>query len=167
MYKAMTIAKYVINHSNEINSPMSNLKLQKVLYYVQAAFLVEFGKKCFGEKILAWDYGPVIREVYDEFRVYGREAIPIQKQTESLVFDRAKVQIARQKETFPEQRAEKELINKVILAYSPIDNPFELVEKTHKEEPWKNAHKSQRGCEISTDSMKTYYEEHREKIYNR
>lgn len=167
MHKAMTIAKYVINHSNGINRPISNLKLQKVLYYIQAAFLVEFGKVCFKEKILAWDYGPVIREVYDEFKVYGREAIPEQNQTKSLVFDHSKVQIVCQKEAFSLKQEEKSIIDKVIQAYSPIDNPFELVEKTHEEDPWKNAHKSQRGCEISTDSIEAYYKEHREKIYNR
>ena len=64
MYKAISVAKYIINYSNSIDSPISNLKLQKLLYYVQAAFLVEEGKKCFCDEIVAWAFGPVVPDVY-------------------------------------------------------------------------------------------------------
>ena len=47
MYKAMDIAQYVVNYSIEKDNPVSNLKLQKLLYYIQDAFLVEKGEPCF------------------------------------------------------------------------------------------------------------------------
>lgn len=43
-YSAIDVSTYIINYSCDINSPVSNLKLQKLLYYVQAALLVETGK---------------------------------------------------------------------------------------------------------------------------
>lgn len=57
----------------------------------------------------------------------------------------------------------KKLINKVVASYAQITNPFELVEKTHSENPWKD---TASGCEITVDSIKEYYLINREKIYN-
>ena len=45
-YSVIDISTYIIGYSNKIDSPVSNLKLQKLLYYSQAAMLVETGEKC-------------------------------------------------------------------------------------------------------------------------
>ena len=56
-YKVLDVCRHVINYSNEHDYGISNLKLQKVLYFIQAYFLTK--KKdhtpCFDEKIEAWD----------------------------------------------------------------------------------------------------------------
>lgn len=59
-YNVIDVSSYIINYSNQINHPINNLKLQKLLYYVQAATLVETGRKCFNSKIIAWQFGPVV-----------------------------------------------------------------------------------------------------------
>ena len=63
-YKVLDVCRHVINYSNEHDYGISNLKLQKVLYFIQAYFLTK--KKdhtpCFDEKIEAWDFGPVVPE---------------------------------------------------------------------------------------------------------
>lgn len=56
MYKAEEIAAYVIKTTEW----MSNFKLQSVLYFVQAEFLVVKGRPCFEDPIEAWNFGPVI-----------------------------------------------------------------------------------------------------------
>ena len=71
MYKALDIARYIIERCREKNRTVSNLKLQKILYFVQAEFLVTKNQPCFGETIEAWDFGPVVPEVYYEYRMYG------------------------------------------------------------------------------------------------
>ncbi|MGL6200578.1 MAG: Panacea domain-containing protein [Lachnospiraceae bacterium] len=78
-YNAIQIAKYIINNAE---CGINNLVLQKIMYYVQAAFLVERNKQCFGEKLCAWESGPAVKGVYDEFMVYGRDVIPPQEQTD-------------------------------------------------------------------------------------
>ena len=40
MNRILDVARYIINYSNEKNYGISNLKLQKLLYFVQAFFLV-------------------------------------------------------------------------------------------------------------------------------
>ena len=68
MYKAIDIAKYIINKSIDFNRPISNLQLQKILYYVQGEYIkVTKGCKLFDEDLEAWAYGPVVPEVYYEF----------------------------------------------------------------------------------------------------
>ena len=45
MYDARTIADYVISYYEKTDWVISNLKLQKVLYFLQAQYLVSYNKK--------------------------------------------------------------------------------------------------------------------------
>lgn len=54
-YNVLDVCRYVINYSNDKDYGISNLKLQKILYFIQAYFLISANKKCFEEKIEAWD----------------------------------------------------------------------------------------------------------------
>lgn len=69
LYDVLDISRHIINYSDEKDYGVSNLKLQKLLYFVQAYFMLE--KKdhapCFHEKIEAWDFGPVVPEAYQEW----------------------------------------------------------------------------------------------------
>ena len=67
MYNVLDISKYVINYSHDIGASITNLKLQKILYYIQAAFLVNKQEKCFAEPIVAWEFGPVSVETYNQY----------------------------------------------------------------------------------------------------
>ena len=46
MYNALTVAKYVIKRCNDSKRTISNLKLQKILYFIQAEFLAVTGRVC-------------------------------------------------------------------------------------------------------------------------
>ena len=78
-YNVLDICRHIINYSDEKDYGVSNLKLQKLLYFVQAYFMLE--KKdhtpCFHEKIEAWDFGPVVPEAYQEWAKYGSCDIPL------------------------------------------------------------------------------------------
>ncbi|HEY8364594.1 MAG TPA: type II TA system antitoxin MqsA family protein, partial [Haloplasmataceae bacterium] len=54
---------------------ITNLELQKFLYYIQALSLITFDKPAYKENILAWDYGPVVYEVYCKYRNYKNNEI--------------------------------------------------------------------------------------------
>lgn len=160
MYSALDIANYIIEFSKKIGAPVSNLKLQKLLYYVQAAFLVECNKKCFREKILAWNYGPVVKEVYDYYKGYGRENILSNTQYSELKFDFRNKKIVKKQQKVDRQATD--LIEKVVVSYKDIQNPFKLVEKTHNEEPWRQSELSK---EISVNLIQDYYRNNKSKIY--
>ena len=113
MYNALDVATYVIKyaHTSGCEESMSNLKLQKILYYIQAAFLVEKNRQCFKEAIIAWEFGPVIPEVYQKYKIYGRKGIPEQENRKILQLDSKKMRIIK-KEDAEISRIDKRLIEK-------------------------------------------------------
>lgn len=74
MYSALDIAKYIIDKCTREKHPISNLQLQKILYYIQREFLQQ-GIQAFSEEIEAWQFGPVVPEVYKQYCGFG--ALPI------------------------------------------------------------------------------------------
>ena len=163
-YKALDIARYIINYSNENNMGITNLKLQKILYYIQASFLVNKEKDiCFEEDIVNWEYGPVVAEVYSEFRSYGRDELPNQKTYTKIEFDETTHNIRLYEKTFDENiilSSDKEIIEKIVNKYKN-NTAFELVRKTHEENPWKE---SKRNGIIQNEKIKEYFVENKEKI---
>jgi len=78
-YSALTIAKYFLALQDKDSGELiSNLKLQKLLYYAQGYHVAFHGvnNPLFQEKIYAWKHGPVVRAVYTHFAGYNRRAIP-------------------------------------------------------------------------------------------
>lgn len=75
MYSAMNIARYIICECNNRNIDISNLKLQKLLYYAWIRFFARTKTKLFDDDICAWPFGPVVPEVYYKYRVHGGRPI--------------------------------------------------------------------------------------------
>lgn len=162
MYTAVEVAKYVINFSHDIKHPISNLKLQKLLYYIQAATLVEVGGKCFEEPIIAWEFGPVVEDVYQLYKEYGRSDIPRQTALKKMMFDSRQMKIVV-RESGIITNPEKAIIEKVVDEYKDITNPFDLVKKTHKEVPWKETKLNE---EIDCRLIRKYYMQNYNKLYS-
>lgn len=80
MYDVLDIAMYVVNYSNDNDQWISNFKLQSVLYFIQAQFLVYENKPCFKDDIEVIDYGVIIPKVYRCYRKYENCPISYQKQ---------------------------------------------------------------------------------------
>lgn len=67
-YNALDISRYIINYCNDHDIEISNLKLQNLLYYIQAAFLVKYKKPAFFQNIIAWQYGVLVDDVNQEYK---------------------------------------------------------------------------------------------------
>src|SRR6478735_3641830 len=71
------IAKYFLSLvDEEAGDSISNLKLQKLVYYAQGYHLAIHDRPLFFEPIEAWVHGPVVPELYRSFKQHGSEAIP-------------------------------------------------------------------------------------------
>lgn len=163
MYRALDVANYVINRYNENNISITNLKLQKVLYYIQAAFLVERGPGCFKDEIMCWRHGPVIQSVYNKFSKYGSEIIPRQEQKSQMVFDEGKWKFeSRLINKNDIDIKDRNLIDKVADGLASYE-PWYLVDRTHEEDPWKNL--EYYNVEITQESIRRYFENHPERMY--
>ena len=84
-YSAMGIAKYAVSRRYKSRRPISNLQLQKILYFLQIVFASKTGRLLFADQFEAWPYGPVIREVYAEFADCG--GFPIRREFDIDVDD--------------------------------------------------------------------------------
>ena len=76
-YSVFDIANYFLFKSQEDDQELlSNLKLQKLVYYSQGLHLVLFNEPLFEEEIYAWTYGPVVPDLYHAYKGYGASGIP-------------------------------------------------------------------------------------------
>jgi uncharacterized phage-associated protein len=143
-YTAENVAKYLIYLAsqgfvgdNKEREGITNLKLQKVLYFAQAYYLAKIGKPLFRENIEAWEYGPVVPEVYRKFRSNKSNPI-ICKEDESSLSDEDKETLKKVWGTFGGYSASK------------------LVDIAHAHIPWQEASKSTSKV-ISHKAIKEYY----------
>ena len=69
---ALSVARYFIELSaGSDENDLTNLKLQKLLYFAQTEYLKQENKPLFADDIEAWVYGPVVRAVYSEYKSCG------------------------------------------------------------------------------------------------
>ena len=140
MYTALNIAAYVIEEYKQQNKGISNLKLQKVLYYIQMESLQELSRVAFDDEIEAWRHGPVIRTVYNTFKKYISDAIDPQDS-------------AVRQNYCPVDNELCSLIDNLVLRTLYLD-PWELVDKTHQTSPWKNNYRVSYNNAIPIEELK-------------
>ena len=80
MAKVQDVAKFFIGYATEQakngqGEPMTNLRLQQLLYLAQGWHLARYGKPLFEEEIKAWPCGPVVPEVYEAYKHIDCEGI--------------------------------------------------------------------------------------------
>lgn len=69
---ALELSRYVVGKCARDERPVSNLQLQKILYFLQSVYCkATGGSLLFGDEFEAWPYGPVVKAVYDEFSRFG------------------------------------------------------------------------------------------------
>lgn len=133
------VAAYIIAS----RGPMTTMKLQKLLYYVQAWAMVWDNEPIFREHIQAWNEGPVVRETYDEHR--GLSVV-----SEYPLGDVATL-----------SSRHKAVIDAVLDSYGN-KNGSALSRLSHSEAPWRNARvglaPTERGtAQIKPDAMRAFY----------
>ena len=142
------IADYFIWLANETGSFLSNLKLQKLVYYAQAWYLALHEQPLFDEDFEAWVHGPVIPVLYQEYKKFAWK--PILKDVESPKFS----------------NQVDEFLTELTQVYFACD-AFELEQMTHLEDPWIEARgnipqDAPSNAIISKEAMKEYYQKRAE-----
>lgn len=126
MYNALDLAKYIVSKCIKEGHPISNLQLQKILYYIQKGFL-EKGDPAFLDEIEAWQFGPVVPNVYYYFCGFG--AMPISSPCEEYTIE----------------ESDSDLIDGIVEGKRDLD-PWTLVSETHKKNgAWDQIYQGGRG----------------------
>ena len=82
MYSALDLAKYIVDYCYRMCKPISNLKLQKMLYFMWIDYYNKYNKLLFKEHFQAYKFGPMVPEVYYEFCSYA--GVELRKNFENI-----------------------------------------------------------------------------------
>ncbi len=144
-YTADQISDWIlVNYKGK--EKITNLKLQKLLYYCQAWYLAFNNKPLFKDEIQAWLHGPVVPEIYRKFKEFAWNPIEPKEAITPIELD----------------DDSENLVREVLKEYGDVD-PKSLEAMTHNEDPWINARKGIRSPhdywegEVKCKDMRDYY----------
>ena len=124
MSDCLNVARYFIMRAYEDRIEVTNMKVQKLLYYAQSLHLALYDEPLFEDEIQAWRYGPVCPPAYSFYSEFEAKQLPIPRQ-ESLL------KISSEKKEFLEE----------IWGYFGSYHAYHLSDMTHGEFPWRKARK--------------------------
>lgn len=142
-YSAEDVSNWILdkNLENRRNCKetvgITNLKLQKLLYYASGIYYLYKKSNLIKEDFVAWKHGPVIKEMYYKYNSNGAKEIQHNRKSRTKIDDET-----------------QEILEKMYAKYSQY-TAEELSNMTHKENPWK---KTSRNKIIDKDLIKDYFE---------
>jgi uncharacterized phage-associated protein len=139
MVTVFDVANYFLSRANESeDSSISNLKLQKLIYYAQGYHLALFDEPFFPEDFEAWTHGPVCPAVYRSYKRFGAGPIVADVKFEPEKFSQAQL----------------ELLDEIQEVFGQF-SAWKLRDMTHEDEPW-SAKESTAGI-IEKSAMRAFY----------
>lgn len=148
---ALAVANYFIRRSIDSGTILTPMKLIKLVYIAHGWHLGITNKPLLPEGIEAWQYGPVVPSIYNEFKKYGKEPV-----TEMFYDYNSKTY------PFPTDGEIVTFLDKIWNVYGKYDG-LQLSALTHqKDTPWyitwnQLGGRSSRAVMISDDLIKQHY----------
>lgn len=142
-FPALTIAKWFIAWAEAEDEELSNLKLQKLLYYAQGYYLAHYDRPLFLDQIQAWSHGPVVPAVYYEYKDSGSQNIHL-PDADPFEWDHIDPDTA-------------EFLSKVWNTYGGY-SAGRLRNMTHEEKPWQDHWRDgEIGAQIPRDEILEFF----------
>ena len=139
MLSCYDVANYFLTQiSEDAGDLMSNLKLQKLVYYAQGFHLALYDEPLFPEPLEAWTNGPVVPELFRHYKKYESGAIPCPKGVDFSIYE---------EET-------RSFLDEVYSVFGQFA-AWKLRNLTDQEPPWIVA--TENGGKITHNSLKKYF----------
>ncbi|PGW26856.1 type II TA system antitoxin MqsA family protein [Bacillus cereus] len=116
---------HVMTENEGYDYRVSNLKLQKLMYYAVGWYSAITKSELIDADFEAWKHGPVIKDTYHKYKGLGADSIPLELEYDSL-------------ESLNLHPIQLKVLEWAWEKYSHFDGKY-LENMTHEEEPWKNA----------------------------
>lgn len=81
MYPVITIADEILKIAKRLGKSLTPLQLMKLVYIAHGWSLALRGADLFPERVEAWKYGPVVPDLYQATKHFGRNSIPLDQVT--------------------------------------------------------------------------------------
>jgi uncharacterized phage-associated protein len=157
-YRAASIANEFLDLSDQAGRRITQIEIQKLVYFAHGWNLALKDQPLIGELIEAWQYGPVVRTLYDAFKRFGSDPITAKALSWRMTAEGkfACDTPSIQSEVPAEDVYARALVRNVWLKYGSLA-PFKLVEITHlPDSPWRHAY-SESKTYIPNESIQTYF----------
>lgn len=138
MYASVEVAWKMLQLANQKGIALSNLQLQKLVYIAHGYLLGWKNRPLIQESVEAWTYGPVIGNIYHQFKAYGDKKIPVSTALSTEL---------------DADRDALDTLNGVLDLYGKLD-AMALVNLTHqKDTPWDIAWNVEGGKQFFSHSI--------------
>ncbi|VVT25175.1 type II toxin-antitoxin system antitoxin SocA domain-containing protein [Hoeflea sp. EC-HK425] len=144
MYSVLQVADAILKIAKNDSKRLTPLQLMKLVYIAHGFYLaMRHGSDLFQEEIEAWKYGPVIPELYQATKKFGREPIPL-----DMIGD----------EPSGISDADMDFLRDVYTKYGHLSG-IALSSLTHKPgTPWQQVYDGFFGTEIPDKIIREHYE---------
>lgn len=149
------VANFVLDFCDARGRRVTNLSLQKLVFFCHAWSLVKLGKPLIRHKFEAWQFGPVLQYLYREFKAYDSSPIVSRaKRIDPSSGERRVVEYNLDMQT-------ESLLSSVLSFYADL-SAGALVELTHVQDGpwdrvWNHTGKLNPGMKIEEDAIEDYY----------
>jgi uncharacterized phage-associated protein len=144
MNLSINIAKLIIQGQYENGRLVTNLSLQKLLFYCHAYHLAFTNLPLIDEDFEAWTYGPVAPNVYKYYSKYKDKPIDVEE------FDIDNIQGLTTKNL--------NIISLVLSKYGDF-GAMQLVNMTHQDLPWQEHYNANKKAIIPNDKIRDFYKQ--------
>ncbi len=138
-FPADKVAEWIIRKFVELEECITNLKLQKLLYYAQGIGVGRYQTKVIQEDLYAWEHGPVVESIYHKYKPFGAGPLVVDPVADITDLVDNKLVI--------------DVLNETMIAYGKY-SAWVLRNKTHCEPPWVE---TQQGHKIELDKMRAFF----------
>ena len=140
-FNAFDVANYFLALADDESGEfISNLKLQKLVYYAQGFHLAMYEKPLYNDIIEAWEHGPVIPILYHHYKEHGADPIPFPSEIDFSKYS----------------KNVKDLLDEVYGTYGQF-SAWKLRNMTHSESPYLSAYNNPVNKIITHELMKEYF----------
>ncbi|WP_166838686.1 Panacea domain-containing protein [Rheinheimera pleomorphica] len=133
-YSGIAVANSLIEKAKQAGiEDVSPMKVQKLVYYAHAWYLTFYRNPLVEDKIQAWEFGPVVYDVYAAFRQFGNAPITSKGQVLKFVDNK----VVNDEPTVPNEDTQAHnILDQIITLYGRY-NAVQLSNMTHNlDEPW-------------------------------
>ncbi len=156
-YSAKAIANEFLTLAKTNDKDLTQMHIQKLVFIAHGFYMAVMDSPLIEDKIQAWKHGPVIPNLYEEFKGFGGK--PITRPATNMELD-DNFDIAYVVDNIEENDINaKECIKAVWNKFGNLTGP-QLVSLTHqKNAPWNTVYNGEKNISIPNDIIKKYYKE--------
>jgi uncharacterized phage-associated protein len=154
-YDAREVANFILDRCDALGREVSNLSLQKIVYFCHVWTLIALQRPLIREEFEAWELGPVMPYLYREFKVFGDSRIT----RRASKLDRSNGQRVLAQYKFDDEI--QTLLTEVVSSYSGL-SPYQLVQISHVKggpwnQVWNHGERINAGMRISNALISEFY----------